>query len=146
MAKFLLSCMCSNAWSMPAWYRCHFFDTCVSKSWINGQQHLQCDQQLKIQSLPFAIVFGNKDKEGWDHFWQFTLDLHPCLNREIMTTIMDQQKGSKAATKMSFLMRRFFTLLNIGPITSRKAHLVCSIKWYNLCLQQFSYVFLLILL
>jgi hypothetical protein len=47
--------------------------------------------------IAFAILFGNEDKEGWDHFWQFALDLHPCLNRDIMTIMTDQQKGSKAA-------------------------------------------------
>ena len=47
--------------------------------------------------IAFAILFGNEDKEGWDHFWRFALDLHPCLNRDIMTIMTDQQKGSKAA-------------------------------------------------
>ena len=42
----------------------------------------------------FAILFGNEDKEGWDQ--QFTLDLHPCLNCNIMVIMTDQQKGSKA--------------------------------------------------
>ncbi len=49
--------------------------------------------------ITFAILFGNKDREGWEHFWQFALDLHPCLNREIMTIMTDQQKGSKVAIK-----------------------------------------------
>jgi hypothetical protein len=47
--------------------------------------------------IAFVILFGNEDRDGWEHFWQFALDLHPCLNREIMTIMTDQQKGSKSA-------------------------------------------------
>ena len=52
---------------------------------------------LNTSPIAFAILFGNKDKEGWDPFWQFTLYLHPFLNRNIMTIMTDQQKGLKAA-------------------------------------------------
>ncbi len=30
--------------------------------------------------VAFGIIFGNEDKEGWDRFWRFATNQHPCLN------------------------------------------------------------------
>jgi hypothetical protein len=43
--------------------------------------------------VAFGIIFGNKDKEGWDQFWRFPTSRHPCLNHARVTIITDQQKG-----------------------------------------------------
>ena len=44
--------------------------------------------------VAFGIVFGNEDKEGWQRFWSFVKQHHPCLNDPKVTIITDQQKGS----------------------------------------------------
>jgi len=49
--------------------------------------------------VAIAILFGNKDKEGWVQFWKFALSLHPSLNHESTTIITDQAKGLKEALK-----------------------------------------------
>ena len=52
--------------------------------------------QSKMFPIAFAIIFGNKDKEGWTEFWRFVLDLHPHLNSLEITIIIDQGKGSES--------------------------------------------------
>jgi hypothetical protein len=47
--------------------------------------------------LAFAILFGNKDKDGWVQFWEFAKSLHPSLDRFDTTIITDQAKGLKEA-------------------------------------------------
>ncbi len=47
--------------------------------------------------LVFAILFGNKDKNGWVQFWEFAKSLHPSLNRFDTTIITNQAKGLKEA-------------------------------------------------
>jgi hypothetical protein len=47
--------------------------------------------------LAFAILFGNKDKDGWVQFWEFTKSLHPSLDRFDTTIITNQAKGLKEA-------------------------------------------------
>jgi len=42
--------------------------------------------------VAFGIVFGNEDKEGWEKFWHFTKNQHPCLDHPRITVITDQQK------------------------------------------------------
>ncbi len=46
-------------------------------------------------SVVFAILFGNKDKDGWVHFWEFAKSLHSSLDRFDTTIITDQAKGLK---------------------------------------------------
>ena len=43
--------------------------------------------------IAFAILFGNKDKAGWEAFFEFAKEQHPCLNDFKKTFITDQAKG-----------------------------------------------------
>jgi hypothetical protein len=94
--------------------------------WVNGEPN--------TSPIMFAILIGNEDKEGWDHFWRFMLDLHPCLNCEIMTIMTDQQKGSKAAIK------NVLPNVQIFHCSQHQANNITK------SLRQFSYVLLFILL
>jgi hypothetical protein len=47
--------------------------------------------------VEFAILFGNKDKDGWVQFWEFAKSLHPSLDRFDTTIITNQAKGLKEA-------------------------------------------------
>ena len=41
----------------------------------------------------FAIIFGNENLLGWQSFWKFIVDIHPCLNMTDVTIVSDQDKG-----------------------------------------------------
>jgi hypothetical protein len=41
----------------------------------------------------FAIIFGNENLLGWQSFWKFVIDIHPCLNQTDVTIVTDQDKG-----------------------------------------------------
>ena len=41
----------------------------------------------------FAIIFGNENLLGWQSFWKFIVDIHPCLNMTDITIVSDQDKG-----------------------------------------------------
>ncbi len=34
-----------------------------------------------MSALGFAMLFGNKDKESWTHFWKFIKKTHPIVDR-----------------------------------------------------------------
>jgi hypothetical protein len=46
-----------------------------------------------IMALGFAMLFGNKDKESWMHFWKFIKKTHPIVNQSNFTIITNQDKG-----------------------------------------------------
>ncbi len=48
-------------------------------------------------ALGFAMLFGNKDKESWTHFWKFIKKTHPIVDQSNFTIITDQDKGSLTA-------------------------------------------------
>ena len=41
----------------------------------------------------FVIIFGNENLLGWQSFWKFIVDIHPCLNMTDVTIVSDQDKG-----------------------------------------------------
>ena len=41
----------------------------------------------------FVIIFGNENLLGWQSFWKFVIDIHPCLNQTDVTIVSDQDKG-----------------------------------------------------
>ncbi len=45
------------------------------------------------------MLFGNKDRENWTHFWTFIKKTHPIVDQSNKTIIIDQDKGSLAAIK-----------------------------------------------
>ncbi len=47
--------------------------------------------------MVFAILFGNKDKDGWVQFWEFAKSLYPSLDRFDTTIITNQAKDLKEA-------------------------------------------------
>jgi hypothetical protein len=47
--------------------------------------------------VAFAIIFGNKDKNGWVQFWKFSKSLHLSLDRFDTTIITNQAKGLREA-------------------------------------------------
>jgi hypothetical protein len=50
--------------------------------------------------IAFAILFGNEDKAGWQAFWEFAKEQHPCLNAFNKTIITDQAKGLVDSVKL----------------------------------------------
>ena len=42
--------------------------------------------------IAFAILFGNKDTAGWQAFWEFVKEQHPCLNAFNKTIITDRPR------------------------------------------------------
>jgi hypothetical protein len=69
--------------------------------------------------VAFAIIFGNKDKDGWVQFWEFAKSLHPSLNRFDTTIITDQAKGLKEEKQYTkyFLMPSIFIVHFTGDRT-----------------------------
>jgi len=43
--------------------------------------------------IGFAILFGNENLLGWQAFWKFVIEIHPCLNQTDVTIVTDQDKG-----------------------------------------------------
>ena len=43
--------------------------------------------------IAFALIFGNKDKAGWEAFWEFAKEEHPSLDSMKNTFVTDQAKG-----------------------------------------------------
>jgi hypothetical protein len=63
--------------------------------------------------VPFGIVFGNEDKNGWVDFWTFTKKIYPCLNTPETTIITNWKKGSIVAiAKVLPLAVNFFCSFN----------------------------------
>jgi hypothetical protein len=49
--------------------------------------------------IAFAILFGNEDKAGWEAFFEFAKEQHPCLDHSSKTFITDQAKGLVESVK-----------------------------------------------
>ena len=49
--------------------------------------------------IAFALLFGNEDKAGWEAFWEFAKEEHPCLDSAKNTFITDQAKGLVESVK-----------------------------------------------
>jgi hypothetical protein len=47
--------------------------------------------------LGFGMLFGNKDKANWLHFWWFIRKTQPTIDQPEKTILMDQDKGSLSA-------------------------------------------------
>ena len=59
--------------------------------------------------VAFGILFGNKDKEGWNQFWKFTKKIHPSINATNVTIITDQAKGLiESISDIIFTLSLFF--------------------------------------
>jgi hypothetical protein len=50
----------------------------------------------KISALGLAMLFGNKDKDHWTHFWKFIKKTHPIVDQPEKTILINQDKGSLA--------------------------------------------------
>jgi hypothetical protein len=46
-----------------------------------------------MSALGFAMLFGNKDKDYWTHFWKFIKKTHPIIDQSNKTIITNQDKG-----------------------------------------------------
>ena len=50
-----------------------------------------------MSPIAFAILFGNESGYAWKQFWEFVVEIHPCINREQVTVVTDQDKGQMNA-------------------------------------------------
>jgi hypothetical protein len=70
--------------------------------------------------IAFAILFGNKDKAGWEAFFEFAKEQHPCLNDFKKTSIPDQAKGLVDSVKKALPQQAISTShTTIGGRTPR---------------------------
>jgi hypothetical protein len=90
-------------------------------------------------ALGFAMLFGNKDKENWTHFWKFIKKTHPIVDQFKFTIITDQNKGSLAAMEdivplVGRFLCSFYHQQNlVKEYSGRKGHKALTAIWvYNL--------------
>ena len=69
--------------------------------------------------IAFAILFGNEDKAGWEAFFDFAKEQHPCLDNSNKTFITDQAKGLVDSVKKVLPAASISTAHTIGGRTSR---------------------------
>jgi hypothetical protein len=60
---------------------------------------------VNTSPIAFAILFCNKDKAGWEAFWEFTKEQHPCLPLiafyPIFTSMLSRHTHHKSAKTKS---------------------------------------------
>ena len=67
-----------------------------------------------MSPVAFAILFGNESGYAWKQFWEFVVEIHPCINREQVTVVTDQDKGQMNA---------------IAHVMDKAGHFHCSWHW-----------------
>jgi hypothetical protein len=50
-----------------------------------------------MSPVAFAILFGNESGYDWKQFWEFVVEIHPCINRVQVTVVTDQDKDQMNA-------------------------------------------------
>jgi hypothetical protein len=50
-----------------------------------------------ISPVAFAIIFGNENGTSLKQFWEYAVNLHPCINAGNITILTDQDKGQITA-------------------------------------------------
>jgi hypothetical protein len=66
-----------------------------------------------MSPLGFGMLFGDKDKENWSHFWWFIRKTHPIINQPEKMILKDQDKDSLSLlSKRSSLVRFCSTVVS----------------------------------
>ena len=84
-----------------------------------------------MSPVAFAILFGNESGYAWKQFWEFVVEIHPCINREQVTVVTDQDKGQMKAIAHVMDKLVIFIALGIGARTSSRSVVEVVVKHHT---------------